>query len=224
MPYRKKPKRYTVTSYLCKDGVVSLDIPNSHPSVGGTLGTGSSNLPLENLQLPDFGEDPEYDHTYESEFVPLNIPTSSTATPASINYNLNRDLALIWVCPDGREAHYLQPQYSFETGEFEAAAYSFVALRQVEYSGGPVLVGWCSNARCPDHTNRAGLDRCFQGADFPDQEADQNLAGIKRLCCCSERVVACKRGEEGLKSRWRRATASRVRLLLASLVLYAAVC
>ena len=164
----------------------------------------------------------ELRHDVEYEYQGIYISVSPPIPISEqVNRRLNAELVFLWVSPDSREAHYLHPQYSSETAEFKPHSYSFVALRLVEYSAGPVLVGWCSNPSCPDHLDRLGLACRFQGgADFPDRAAEDDLAGIKRLCSCSERVVGCgvtgqvkgqATEEQHLHRVWRKSGHKRVR-------------
>lgn len=135
--------------------------------------------------------------------------TDSTHTPAGADARQEQsamptwlrmrpeERALLYVSPDGLEAHYLvaadrQRNYHKSSRDFVTVGY-----RRVPCSDGSVLVGWCDAVRgcAPELHYRRGM---FPEAALPHSTVADVTARHVAQCRCSQRLLDAMGGERQL--------------------------
>ena len=126
-----------------------------------------------------------------------DISYENAAISFSSIFSSKEDCVLLSKSHDGREAHFLTPQYDLETRSLEALQYGFLGLRFVKVAGNDYhLVSFCRNQSCPDPADDGSL---YEMADFAKCPAAALFGGQTTLCTCAVAHLQTVGGPEALK-------------------------
>lgn len=98
---------------------------------------------------------------------------------------------------DGREIHFLTPQYDLDTCSIQPLRYGFLGLRWVKVAGGEHLVSFCRNPSCDTPADDGSL---YEAADFARSPVEVLFGEQSTLCTCARALLEAVGGEAALKS------------------------
>lgn len=115
----------------------------------------------------------------------------------SRHFASSNDCVLLRTSQDGREAHFLTPQYDLGTCSIHPLQYGFLGLRWVKVAGGEHLVSFCKNPSCSTAADDGSL---YEGADFAASPVEILFAGQSTLCICADALIEAIGGENALRA------------------------
>lgn len=126
-----------------------------------------------------------------------DISNKNAAISLSSNSSSMEGCVLLSKSHDGREAHFLTPQYDLETRSLEALQYGFLGLCCVKVARDDNhLVSFCRNMSSPDPADDGSL---CEMADFANCPAAALFGVYTMLCTCAEALLQTSGGPEALK-------------------------
>lgn len=115
----------------------------------------------------------------------------------SRHFGSSSNCIMLFKSEDGREAHFLTPQYDLETASLQALLYGFLGLRWVKVAEGERLVSFCKNPSCSTAADDGSL---YEGADFASSPAQVLFGEHSTLCTCAKALIEAAGGEPALRS------------------------
>lgn len=172
--------RYTVEHEELNDqGVFEQYVPAQAPSVDEQSQDGSGR---------DQGIDMDYSNEAMSDEMQLSLAR---------HFGSSANCILLSKSQDGREFHYLTPQYDLDTCSLIPLRYGFLGLRWVRVTGGERLVSFCSNISCPNSADDGSL---YEKADFANSAPEVLFGEHSTLCTCAEALIEAAGGQDALRA------------------------
>jgi hypothetical protein len=162
------------------------------PLVGDPVGDPGLN-PVALPSSPAHSDAPDYGGECSREVY------GSTNDEWLIHQFSRNGVTLLYVSVDAREAHVLVPTFDLlsasvckkaaRTHLTNCGPFSFVGIRDVQFSGGKVLVSWCTNPGCGTRALNVNGRSVYEGTDFKSSPSSAFFDDTPPLCPCGVAAI-----------------------------------